>query len=459
MTPAGALHAGTNRVGDRAGREISFQMLRWIASTGLTLRKARLAAPRPASTLALLGLTMILVLGCERGDASGGDEAGPTADLASLETILRDPDPLERARAVAVVLQQASPEDLEELLHVFQGAPQDKGDVEYALFAHWWAQFDPEAAFVFADSQLRTEHPRVILAIVRAWAHRDPLEALESGMLQGIEVRMPSLAPEFADALVVGWFESGRPGLEDWLRSQVHEPHFQSVVLTYARMRVLRDGEEETLQWTLESPFDEPTQRLLLAGALSTISHQDPALAREWLAIAEEKGVDTVSFVPRIANSWAHHDPQAALEWVLTFPEDAQRNQAIINISRRWTRRDLDGMQAWLDQQDGSKWNDILRVGAIRAHIRRNDYMVDWPEMMARAGRIVEERRQQSLMTHVLQRWFVVAPEDAEAWVAANPDALAADAVERARAIVDWEREEIERALERARARERSSAA
>ena len=214
-------------------------------------------------------------------------------------------------------------------------------------------------------------------------------------------------------------------------------------------MRVLRDGAEETIAWTFEAPFSPEYRRLLLAGAISITAHQDPQVAIAWLDKAKEQGVDTRTFIPRIARSWAHHQPREAMEWVRaqTDVDEQEQKRAIMDIAKKWWKRDEADLARWLETNVGEEWTDLMRFQAVTFHIRKNDYRVDWSRMMQRAEAIVSENSRQTLYQWVLQRWLVADPKGAEAWIAAHPEALSEDQLARAHQISPRDRAEIEAAV------------
>jgi len=418
---------------------------------------------RPISLICALALMLsfaLLLVGCEGADSKGDTRAtseavsdsgeivsifGEPLPLdASLREVLEHPDAFERAQRVAQILQRSGPEELETLKVEFELASLNQGDIEYSLFAHWWARFDPKAAFVYCDNHLRFEHPRVILDVVRAWGRVDPVGAVESTLLSSTSTQMPALKDDLVDALVVGWFESGEPGLGYWIVQQPDGGNIARALKSYAKMRVLRYGDRETLEWILESTeFEDDLRRLLLAGALTVIAHQNPPLAVEWMETAEEKGVDIYTFMARIANAWAHHEPEKTMEWVLEYPDFPERERAIMSITRKWLKRDEPGLVVWLDSRVGEEWTDQMRYQAIAWRTRQDNYRVDWNHMLERASESVNPQRRSTLTLWLLQRWFVADQPAAEAWMAEHPDVLTERQFERTRSIAPAERKKV----------------
>jgi len=424
---------------------------------------ARLAGTfRPAQWLVLfLFLAGVSLVGCDRGGSDeGGDgyetsEAisawgGPIPRDASLREILQHPDVFQRVERVSQFFQAAQPDQLDQIVYEFRTAALDRGDMEYALFGSWWARFDPQAAYLFADSEIRMEQPRVIAEVLRTWAHQDPNGLMESGLFKRATGQLRGLRSALVDAVVVGWFESDQPGLADFVLSQTDSESRQTALKAWVRMKVLRDGDLATLEWTQSVDYHANVKRELLGGALSIIAHQNPRLCIDWLKKAKESGLNTGTFVARIANAWGHHDPRAAMDWVLDFPETAERWRAIGHISRKWRQRDVNEMQDWLDQQDSrldQRSVGMLRYQVLTAIVKQNDYRVDWADLIRRAGMVSEKNRRDINILWVLKRWYVADPSAAQAWMDLNPHDLPEVVLERGKLLEDEEREKMEKML------------
>jgi hypothetical protein len=371
---------------------------------------------------------------------------------ATLREVLQHPDVFERVQRVAQILQRSEPSQLESIRDEFETAALERGDLEYVLFAHWWARFDPQAAFTYAYLHLRTDHPRVILEIVRVWGREDPLGAVASGSLAGLDFRMPDLLGEFVDQLVVGWFESGKPGLEDWIMGLDTAEAASAGMKALARMHVLRDGDEKTLEWIRTNPLPAEYNRALLAGALTVIARQNPELAVRWIDIAKQDGVDTRTFLPRIARSWGLKKPLEAIEFMHARPMDDQgeKVRAMDDIGTRWASGNPTQMREWLSSKKGESWTDPLRSTSIRSEVVNKYYRVDWNDLMDETSLITDPTRRNVLYAWILQRWRVADAEGAEAWLQRNPTAIPEDFVEKTRGIAPHLKKEILAAIEHA---------
>lgn len=343
------------------------------------------------------------------------------ASVDDLKEVLLISDPLERVEKVARILRAADPGQLPIIKGIFEEAALDQGDVEYTLFIEWWAKFDPEIAFYYCSFELRTEYPRTALAAARSWARIDPVEAIQSGAFADQTPDAQNYQPEMLDAIIVGWFESGKPGLEEFIGSLTDVIDMTRGTRTYARMRVLRDGPKETLEWTREpSGFPAAHHRLLLAGALTLIAHQNPKLAVDWLPIAEADGIDIRTFATRIAGAWAHHEPEQAIAWVKTLPEGPDRNGAMNRVGRDWYQRAPKEFESWLDKHKGEAWVDELWQLLIYGEVFAFKGQLDWNHLLERNEQVVDDHLRSNARVWVLQHWLVVEPGPAEAWIDAH---------------------------------------
>ncbi|MCR9094243.1 MAG: hypothetical protein NXI30_08500 [bacterium] len=368
--------------------------------------------------IALLGSSLV-TLHCADGDS--GRSQPPEGGLAA---ILRHPDPLERIRWTAEYLEDADPEDLFEIQYVFETAPLARGDREYALFGHWWATFDPKAAYDATFNSLRMEGGHVIRQIMRTWARNDPKALNGSELLWDPQTwgsTAPGMRPELVEAVTIGWYESGEPDLEAWL-SGLSDASAQSAGLkTYVTMKVMYDGGEEALRWALALDEDEG-RKAIFGLALNVVSHEDPQLAIEWLGRAEEMGADVGSAMRRIANAWGHHDPVAAAAWLLEQEDSRDRAVALKSVAQHWVRWDYDGFREWLRGQQKDVGFDKMRATFVRSGSKSRQYKVDWRALLEVAEAITEPAQNRKEVYWVLQRWYLVDEEAVLAWFEANPD-------------------------------------
>lgn len=372
----------------------------------------------------------------------------PLADDSTFPEALAHRDPLERARRVAEILEASGPEDLDQLRGDIEAAPLAWGDIEYSLFGGWWARFDPSAALAYAEEELRLTHPRVATEILRMWGRMDPQAAVQSGWLVGRTLDAKGLHPDYVDALIVGWYEAGQPGLEEWIQSL--DPSSKATAIqVYMRMKIINVGASPALEWSQTAPFDPDLRRLALASGLNMVARQHPKIAVEWLDKAKEAEIDTRTFYARIARGWAHHAPGEALDWLMSRDDadPGERLRAVADIARIGLTKDEKGLNDWIATHPNDAWVDLIRARAIAFHVTSNGYLVDWPELMERASRFVNEEQRKNQYVFNIQRWRHVDPDAAQKWLDESGKTLLGDHIQYVEQIPPHELEAIRKSL------------
>lgn len=382
-----------------------------------------------------------------QGAESGLLLAPPLAPGATLAEALDHPDPLERVKRIAEILEQSPPDRLREVTDAFEAAALPWGDMEYGLFVSWWSRFDPAAALSYAqDDQLRTDHPNVTREAMRIWARNDPKAVIQSGWLNSISIDMGGLNPAMVEPFVIGWFESGKAGLEAWIQS-LDASSKATATGTYMRMLVLRDGPRKALEWTQTAALDPSNQRLFLGAGLNTVARVEPTVAVEYLETAVKNGIDTRTFVARIGRGWATHDAKAAMEWVISNDIDAnERWRTIHDVADAWLYQDEKGLEEWLKPRAKEEWADQIRKQWNFHHVKKNRYHVDWEMLMQHASEFVNEETRRAEYLWLIQRWRAMEPEAAAAWLAKN-EALLGDKLQYVNQLWQHDREEIDKIL------------
>ena len=384
---------------------------------------------------------------------SPGESLGaPLSADATLDEALAHRDPLQRVGRVAQILGEATPDQLDLIKAAIEAAPLAWGDLEYALFAAWWARFDPSAAISYCEQELRLNHPRVVAEVLRMWGRNDPQAVIDSGWLAGRTIDGQGLYPDYVDPLVVGWFESGKPGLEDWIQGL--DAQSMAIALgAYMRMKILRDGRGPALEWTRTAPFAPEVQRLLLGTGLNIVARQEPTLALEWLGRATKEGIDVRTFVARIGRGWAHREPREAMEWVIQSEVKSpdEKLRTVHDITRIWLNADQQGVDEWITARPADSWSDLIRRQAIAYHVTKNRYRVDWIEQMQRASTLANAQQRQVQYLWNIQRWKVIDPEAASKWLEENAELLG-EHIQYVEQLPTQDRQDIEAAMAAERA-------
>lgn len=369
-----------------------------------------------AAIASLLGVAIgyaVAVRGPEPGPGSASPAAiAPGEAGARAAEILAEDDLLRRAEALAHLLRRAEPEALPALRAAFEGAPIDGGDVELVLLASWWAGFDPRAAAAWASTDWRARYASVQMAVYRAWAHREPREALAHarGLRGSVQREMG------VEAAWVGWDEAGPPGLLEEIRSLEALPERQAAAQVIAHRRVATLGAEGALRWAEALPAD-PFRAMLKARIASAAAWLEPAVAASWVEPQITAGDERPSgLARRVGTRWVRSDPTAALAWLESLPAGEDRDDGVSETFRDWLVVDREAAVAWIEARPADPMEPWLEPAfAIYARVLARERPREALEL---AGRLGDETLRNTTTTVVVRKWLRNDPEAAEAWLA-----------------------------------------
>jgi len=322
-----------------------------------------------------------------------------------------------------VLLQETPSGSLEDVLAGFESATLDHGDIELALLGGWWARFDPEAAFKFAHRRWRMDHPRVVSGIVRAWARQDPQGAYTFGFGRETLGGSPIFRNELVDAVIVGWTESGKPGVLAFAAAMEDINDRQRALRSVARIYLAREGPEATLEWASQVPgISESVRRNLVQSAVSVSARQDPRLAAQWLDRFDLEGFEEAGLHGRIAVGWVQIEPEAALAWTASLEPGWDRDDAVRRAATQWWDDAPAAAAEWTRSQTPAPWLDSALGVYVRRSVISNGYRLDWSALLNDSTlAISDEDTRWGMVAWVLQRWLIVDEPGAQSWLQDNP--------------------------------------
>lgn len=360
----------------------------------------------------------------------GNPEPTPTGSSDVRERVaqvLKVEDDIERIHAFTGLLQELPGEAAPEVAEGFEGAFVDRGDIELVLLAQWWTPHDLEAVQMWAISSWRAEHPRIEYAVMRAAARQSPRDAVA---LYYRSSRDPRTYLAVLEALIVGWYESGSPGLLDFIDQQPSTEVRQQAVGTLARIRVLDAGAEAATSWAEQLAVQrngDNLSQLVISRVANAAGEHDPAVAGKWAKRIIGEGAST-RLLPRVAGRWSKRDPLGALEWLSQFEENGDQRFAVRKSFTNFRMIDTAGADAWLAAQGDAAYGWLgpaleyqLKTVTDRSYANENRRaLIDWEGMLASAIRIEDEPRRWATVTHITRLWLLEDTPAAEAWMQAN---------------------------------------
>ncbi|MBW2496304.1 MAG: hypothetical protein JRF61_03435 [Deltaproteobacteria bacterium] len=380
---------------------------------------------RSRAARALLAGGMLLFAACS--DPAGEHPSTGPID-AEIHEILRLEDELERVRRLAEFFQQTPPESVDQVVAGYERSFLDQGDIELVLLAEWWTRFDPKGAVKWAQADWRADrHPRIKYAIIRRVARADPSLAIELFQTDlGIDMQMFNA---LLQGLIVGWYESGKPGLLDFIQDQPSLERVQQSWATLARLVVLDKGVEPAISWAEElgPQLNVDSQRYLYQRIAGAVAQKDPERAATWATPLIHQGYSE-NLLRRVSRHWGRRDPVGSLTWLSQFESTSLQKQSVGDVFIFWYIREREVAESWLMDQgdDLGTWlaPAVARLTRFKAEIaaKKPGEDADWEGLLDLAMRIEDYEDRWYAVTHVGMNWLEKTGdgETVDAWMKAH---------------------------------------
>jgi hypothetical protein len=351
----------------------------------------------------------------ERGGAGGAGPAGVSieehwADLLEIE------DGLERTAAMAQFVTTLEPEDVEAVRELATNRYRRQRAIEDLLLISFWTRHDPQAVI---ETTMRSRAPFAGAARVDGawhWASIDPLAAIAA---------VPTDEPELVRSLVRGWYDSGKPGLDDFVLSQGTHTPGQMLITKYARELRHDGGAKAVIDW-MDSVRDRSDVEDLVVvhvhrKGLAELAVADPAAA---LAYCEEHCGEPYaeSAIAVLSERLGKlGEGPRALSWLTQkeVTDPTQRGNAVRFAFRAWLLQEREAALAWADQAlpryTGQPWFSRLASLVREVYTRRE------PEKALLWVQDLPEREQEAALITIAHQWLQTDREAAEVWLAGSP--------------------------------------
>jgi len=335
---------------------------------------------------------------------------------AILRDAMRETDPFARITRVAAVLPALGPEIAPEIRAVLDDDTVDVGIPELDLLLRGWAKTDPWGATRWSQLHLKGEFMTAATnAITESWAGVDPVAA--AAMVKEMSL-LPNAATRTGQiALVRGWFNSGIPGLTEYIEGLGMGYDRQRAVDSFTRAMIQRDGTEAVVRWADAIPSDDAKFKLdVNRHAISTVARFSPAAAAAWCRrICDGPTATSTMTRSMVARRWAEKDGPSAMEWLANAPSGQERDWAVRAAFRQWSRHDPKGIRAWADAMgvDGVEpwFQPGLELLAISLIYRDPNSAARW------VGAIENEADRERVYVTLARGWRTRDAAAADEWI------------------------------------------
>ncbi|HEB89230.1 MAG TPA: hypothetical protein ENI85_06640 [Deltaproteobacteria bacterium] len=342
--------------------------------------------------------------------------------------ILTVEDRLESIEEFAALLRKLprTREAAQQVLEGYDHALVDRGDIELVLVAEWWVPFDPEGALAWSRASWVAQHPRIRYAVLRTLARNDPQRAVDT--FAAADKTGPGFYVEALQPVIVGWQESGRPGLVEFIQGLPDTKLQQQALGTFTRLQVLKLGPDAAETWAEEITQDKPEsfRRFVFQRVATAIAELDPEKAARWVeGLVKEKGASE-TLLRRVARRWGRSDPVAVLAWLDRFDRTKHQQQAVAQTFGLWFNRAPEEAEAWLRSQGDAlgtslapATHQLIKIKADRA-TRQTDPALDWEDELALALRIEDPEKRWGSVVRMARAWILHDKDAAMAWIDAH---------------------------------------
>jgi len=396
-------------------------------TTGVRGEKIRLGTAYSFGLIVALGLALCACSAAER-DSFPERPAGVSVQ-EHWATLVEIEDQLERTAAMAQFVTTLESEDsdaLGELVDLRKGL-RGLRSVDFLILMNAWSRVDPERAMAIAMSL-----PSHVGVASRAdgfleWASKDPMAAVAAANENDADIRR---------SIVRGWYESGLPGLSDFVLSRGTSQPGQHYIGLYAQELSHDKGAEALAEWIDSIRARGGLERTLLfhvhrkgmvamagADAEAAIAYCDIHCDEPYADSARSRLADRLGWLGL---------GERATAWV-EASEDAnpgERTLAGRAAYTLWFKTDRNAALAWADEAR-EKYADEMwfqEIGRFVLSMRTRfdpESALEWITMLPPG------RDQEEAMITIGRFWHQQDENAAEAWLESSPLDDAARAIAR----------------------------
>jgi hypothetical protein len=384
------------------------------------------------STLSSFTVAVAVIAAFFLGRAIAPQKTGLAAP-PSLSGALAEQDPIARSFRLSAFLGGLDSDDLPEVVETLDAKEVvGVSEEELELIMLAWTALDAPGAFEWASRQKRPGWRTMApTAAMYAWGYRDPAAAraaleqlglprsrrelqsafvsgwILSGDEQGVTDYLVSLPPSDERQVWTNWLvnelrQDGAEAVIAWADAIPEDApaSFKAVAFRIAANAVAGADPDRVVSWYEANQGGDYTAGALRFIARRWVEFHDPAALFEWLitlppspdrAIAVRAGFSSWHGRSRDeAEAWLLEAPRvaaldpapehlattrmaislnASAEWALRIRDDERRRLQLTRIGTRWSRRDPEGMQAWIAAVEISREDReaLLEPGRARA--------------------------------------------------------------------------------------------
>ena len=293
---------------------------------------------------------------------------GRTAEEMESEVgkALAEPRAFVRASALIRLFEGLTNENVSGAAHAIDSRASENDPVDLQMFLTAWAHLDPVAALQEVQrSSIQSRKELGLRVIMREWAASG--DTLAAGNYFDT-LTDPDQRRVVAGPLVRGWALSGDVDGALALARRLFEIHPRWEVIDGLVRGVLHgQGAGSTLRMarslnpqmdaTIDPPRSGEFDQKVILTTLDLAGRDDPKAATvvyDAFAGLEAPPAWLLPSLAPLADQMARSEPEAAIEWLLPKTEGPERSLALMDATGTWADRDFDAAWAWFEKRNPS---------------------------------------------------------------------------------------------------------
>lgn len=331
--------------------------------------------------------------------------------LGAAQEALSATNNLERISKLALLLSQASSEDMAGIEELISSSSNDFERMQQmGMLYYAWGQVDAPAAVAYAEAQGGRRAEMATSVALSSWASLDPASA--RAWVEGSE--NPT---RYQRGLLIGWSENNPLQALQYISEQSDESQLMNRwTAPQVANNLIKSRGEMAIDDLAAMPASRNRNELLKRLA-DELGETNPEGAASRLSSIDDPDILKTA-VPEVAQEWAQNDPAAAVDFVNKYKENTDLYaRAMAEVIEEWAERDPYEAGLYLNEQPASP-----ELDRSVAEYSREAVKVDPEGAMSFAVSVNDDRLRTDTINRVARDWKRASPEAYAVWAEANPE-------------------------------------
>jgi hypothetical protein len=297
-------------------------------------------------------------------------------------------------------------------------------EFEAVLIVAGWSNIDPVAAshWVIGNAREKVVRSEMLNESIYRWALQDPEGLLRDSYI--LPYHQGGWDASSLRALVRGWYESGKPGLDDFVYGlPAQSTDRQRAVSQLIATKLEHEGIEPVIEWATNEVRGEIAFKQYIYSRLAgDIAKTDPERAVAWCD--EVCDTELGKEIPLwLATSWVMNEGGKAMEWIVVRDAEVVSNRVGARAAyRRFLLTDKDAAIAWMEGTSEEMRTGYEGMqGPLYIYVNEKSGLGFDEEALEWTKYITGKPQREELLVKIARRWLRRDPDAAERWLADAP--------------------------------------